>query len=111
MEELKTLKEKSLKLIREIASICLIVISLGTGYFISEKSYNFRHPKPEKVNPYTNIYSPQQISVAIDETENLLLIMKSNGEYTVFNDSIGQAIFKMYAKRIYHEVKSENDMK
>ncbi len=98
--------EKYKKTIREIVTVILISLSLGMGFYISEKSYNLRH-KQEKINPYTNIYSPKQISVAIDETENLLLIMKSTGEYTAFNDSIGQAIFKMYAKRMYNEVKSE----
>jgi hypothetical protein len=102
MEELKSLKEKSLKLIREVSTIFLMVACIGTGFFVAEDTYQFRHKK-EKVNPYSNIYSPKQISVAIDETENLLLIVKSTGEYTAFNDSIGQAIFKLYAKRIFTE--------
>lgn len=96
-------KQKS---IREIAVSAALLLLIGIGYFVSEKTYPLRHSQ-QKINPYTNIYSQKQISVAIDETENLLLIMKSNGEYTVFSDSIGQAIFKMYAKRMYNEVKSE----
>jgi hypothetical protein len=110
IEKITSLKDKSIKLVREVATIALMVSCIGTGFVVSEKTYEYRH-KAEKVNPYTNIYSPKQISVAIDETENLLLIMKSTGEYTAFNDSIGQAIFKMYAKRIYHEVKSEKENK
>ncbi len=100
--------EKAKKFLKETTQTLILFGTLTLGWIICDQTYEFRH-KQEKVNPYTNIYSPKQVSVAIDETENLLLIMKSTGEYTAFNDSIGQSIFKMYAKRMYHEVKSEKE--
>lgn len=102
--------EKIKKNVMDVVQYLCIGAALTIGWVLNEKTYEWRH-KVEKVNPYTNIYSPKQISVAIDETENLLLIMKSTGEYTAFNDSIGQAIFKIYAKRIYNEVKTEETKK
>jgi hypothetical protein len=46
-----------------------------------------------------------QVNLAIDENNHLIIIDKNNGNYTVYEDSIGVAIFNMYARNVI--VKSE----
>ena len=41
-----------------------------------------------------------QINLALDEHNHLLVIDKKTGNYTVYDDSIGVAIFKMYARNV-----------
>jgi hypothetical protein len=36
----------------------------------------------------------------LDEHNNLLVIDKSTGNYTVYDDSVGVSIFKIYARNI-----------
>jgi hypothetical protein len=41
-----------------------------------------------------------QINLALDEHNHLLVIDKKSGNYTVYDDSVGVAIFKMYARNV-----------
>lgn len=53
-----------------------------------------------------NVESPQKevlkssVSIAIDDHDNLMVIDKKSGQYTIFQDSVGHAIFQMYASKI-----------
>jgi hypothetical protein len=42
-----------------------------------------------------------QVNLAIDEHNHLIVIDKTTGDYTVYQDSIGMSIFKLYAKNIF----------
>lgn len=43
----------------------------------------------------------QNVSVAINERKEILIIDRTTGEYSTYEDSVGMAIFNMYAGRIY----------
>jgi len=53
-----------------------------------------------------DVESPQKevlkssISIAIDDHDNLMVIDKKSGQYTIYQDSIGHAIFEMYASKV-----------
>jgi hypothetical protein len=76
----------------------LIVIS----FFAGKKSDTY--PLKEHPNPYSYAFSPKEISIAVNESNELLLIEKKTGKYIVYSDEIGQTIFKMYTNRIYNKI-------
>lgn len=101
---------KTPKIVKEITTVLIMVFCLVMGFYISEQSYNLRH-KQEKINPYSIIYTPIDISIAVNESNDLLIVEKKTGNYIMYNDSIGQTIFKMYANKIYQEHNVEKDIK
>jgi len=43
----------------------------------------------------------KNISVAVNERKEILIIDRNTGEYLTYEDSVGMVIFNMYAGRIY----------
>lgn len=104
-------KEKIVRSLKEFFQYLCLGAAVTVGYLIGNYSYEFRHPKQQKQNPYSIIYAPKDISIAINESDGLLIFMKKSGDYVVYSDSIGQIIFKMYANRIYQEHAPEKEIK
>ena len=50
-----------------------------------------------------------EISIAINESDQLLIIDKQTGEYVVYQDSIGKTIFYLYANKMYKS-EAENNL-
>jgi hypothetical protein len=52
------------------------------------------------------------VTIAIDENSNFMIITKEDGTYTLLEDSIGRAIFDIYVKNIWTQnqppIKIEN---
>jgi hypothetical protein len=47
------------------------------------------------------IVSKNEVFIAVDEYQRFIVIEKQTGNYTIFDDSIGQKIFSMYARNIW----------
>ena len=47
--------------------------------------------------------------MAIDENNNLMIIDVKSGDYTVYQDSVGKMIFKLYAKTVWIENTTPNE--
>lgn len=41
------------------------------------------------------------VTIAIDESQHLIIINNNTGDYTVYQDSIGNTIFKLYAANVW----------
>lgn len=50
-----------------------------------------------------------EVRLAVDENNNLLVIKKRDGSYTAYQDSIGYTIFNLYAKNIWGQASSKNN--
>lgn len=101
-ERLKKIKEKAKPVIingiKMIVLGAIIVASFYQGRFIE------RH-KNEKNNVevvFTRV-NKDEVSLAIDESNNLIIIDNKSGKYTIYQDSIGQSIFKLYARNIWNK--------
>jgi hypothetical protein len=74
-----------------------LVVGFSLGYiyksFISYKSVSETESRM--------IYK-KNVDIAIDENDNLLVISKKDGSYTLYEDSIGYTIFNFYAKNIWN---------
>ena len=44
-----------------------------------------------------------EISVAINERNELMLIDRRNGKYEIYQDSTGMQIFNLYANKLYKD--------
>lgn len=84
----------------------IIVVSVAVAAFQLGVTFANK-PKPEKKeNPYAHAFSPEEISIAVNESNELIMIERATGDYIVYSDKIGQTIFGMYANRIHQEVKN-----
>lgn len=72
----------------------LVGVTIGYYYHVIEeiKLKNVSLPQKEVLR--------SDVSIAVDDHNNLMIIDKKSGEYTIYQDSIGQSIFGMYAGKI-----------
>jgi hypothetical protein len=82
-----------------VAAVGTVMFRLGIAYQSNESQENIKVD-----NPYAHAFSPEEISIAVNESNELIMIERSTGKYIVYSDQIGQTIFGMYANRIHQEV-------
>lgn len=97
-------KEQVIEVAKKVFSYLIIVGALGAGFFVGR--FTQTYPPSEESNPYQDIHSITNISIAVNESNELMLINRKTGEYQMYSDSIGMAIFKMYSNRIYQNASS-----
>lgn len=90
---LKVLANK-LGTIMVIAAAMVIGFLVGYYYwYMSVKTSIQKKPKTMKT-----------ISIALNERDELMIIDRANGVYTIYQDSVGRAIFNLYATKKYNQV-------
>ena len=101
---MKIEREKVMNLLKPAMNL-IIVAAVGTVMFRLGIAYQANESKETtKVdNPYAHAFSPEEISIAVNESNELIMIERATGEYIVYSDQIGQTIFGMYANRIHQE--------
>jgi hypothetical protein len=100
-------REKVMNLLKPAMNL-IIVAAVGTVMFRLGIAYQNNKNKETKVeNPYAHAYSPEEISIAVNESNELIMIERATGDYIVYSDAIGQTIFSMYANRIHQEISND----
>ena len=101
---MKINQEKVMNLLKPAMNL-IIVAAVGTLMFRLGAAYQAHEAKETtKVeNPYAHAFSPEEISIAVNESNELIMIERATGKYIVYSDQIGQTIFGMYANRIHQE--------
>lgn len=82
----------------------IIVAAIATMAFKAGVIYGNQPQKEVQENPYAHAFAPEEISIAVNESNELIMIERATGDYIVYSDQIGQTIFGMYANRIHQEV-------
>lgn len=101
---MKINKETIVKAIKPALNV-VIVVSVATASFKLGSMYQASKKEAIKAeNPYSHAFSPEEISIAVNESNELIMIERATGDYIVYSDQIGQTIFGMYANRIHQEV-------
>ncbi len=85
-----------------VGILALIVLSFSAGRITAD--YPPKNGEISK-NPYSHAFDKKEISIAVNENNELLLIEKKTGDYILYSNSIGMTIFQMYANKIYNESK------
>jgi cellobiose-specific phosphotransferase system component IIC len=99
-EKVKEIMQKVKGIFKIFLNYSLIILGMlvffTLGYYYKDiKSYS------EKSKP---IYIKRsEVTIAIDENSNFMIIAKDDGTYTIMEDSIGRAIFDIYAKNIWSQ--------
>jgi len=100
---MKINKELVLKTLKPALNV-VIVVSVATASFKLGGMYQASKKEDVKIeNPYSHAFSPEEISIAVNESNELIMIERATGKYIVYSDQIGQTIFGMYANRIHQE--------
>lgn len=99
-EKLKNLKVKLSQLFKNGVIYGIIVCAITASFFLGN-FYNqiTNKDKSSKVQVKTIVKS--EVNLAIDENNHLIVIEKKTGNYSIYQDSIGKTIFKLYAKNVW----------
>ena len=94
--------------LNKLKQYAIIAVALVIGFFVGKYTHTIElstkmSKNTYRDNPYRNMRSAKDISIAVDENNELLLINKQTGKYQVYSDSIGMCIFRMYSYRIYQK--------
>lgn len=107
-------KEKLSLFFKSVYKYFIFSVFFAAGYFSSNLqdhyiSINDNSDKtPDEENTY-EVINISDVSVAVDENKNLLLIERSTGEYKIYSDSVGLSIFSLYSNYIYNSYKKGNE--
>lgn len=94
-------KEKVMAFTKKAFTYAIIVGALVIGFFIG-KRFPYTNPHVQD-NPYSHAYNADEISIAVNESNELLMLDRKTGKYVIYSDKIGMTIFKMYTTRIYQD--------
>lgn len=99
-----TIKAKVTHYLKTISKVAIIISALVIGAVIHDIYLRINHPNssPQK---FEKTKKASETSVAINERGELMIIDRSNGNYQLYQDSLGTMIFDMYASRIYSKIK------
>ena len=98
----QSMKQDAAKVFKKVATYAIgtaviagaVTIGIAYGKYTSNVEV-----KPKMViQPSIKL---KDISVAVNERKEILIIDRTTGEYLTYEDSVGMAIFNMYAGRIY----------
>jgi hypothetical protein len=93
--------------VNRIFSYAIVVGALLTGFAIGRYTQDYPPKETVQSNPYAKAFSPKEISIAVNDANELMLIERQTGDYVTYSDSIGMTIFKMYTNRIYQNAKHD----
>jgi hypothetical protein len=117
MEKLETTKMQNLiskvkEGFKHAGKITIIACAMAFGFMASEV-YRKVTAKPKTVTAInlTDVHTLGETSVAINERNELMVIDRQTGTYEIYQDSIGNMIFSLYAGKIYSERTSTNESK
>lgn len=101
---MENFKEKLKTSLKQLSFYTVISLSFVAGASIGYY-YDFIKTNYTKQTPVVSV-KKDEVKLAIDENNNLLVIRKKDGSYTVYQDSVGYMIFNLYAKNIWGQASS-----
>lgn len=99
-EKIQKVKEILKKMFKNIMVYSVILVSTIASFFIGVY-YNKMTDKNKEVKFEVKQIRKSDVNLAIDENNHLIVIEKNTGNYTIYQDSIGQTIFNLYAKNVW----------
>jgi hypothetical protein len=92
--------EKIKKLFTELGKYSIITIVIIAAFFLGKFYESFQNKNDIEKVVITKI-ERSDVNIAIDENNHLMIIDRKTGDYVIYQDSIGNSIFKLYAKNIW----------
>lgn len=92
--------EKSRILLKKIGKFIIFVLLVVFGYSICEI---YHYTKNKSTN---TVKKGNEVSVAVNERGEMMIIDRTTGEYNLYQDSVGIFIFNLYANRMQSQYKN-----
>ena len=98
---MKKFNEKAKPFILRGIRIAIVGFLMFASYY--QGKFTERHKNDDVVIVESNVtkVNKDEVNIAIDESNNLIIIDNESGKYTIYQDSIGSTIFKLYARNIW----------
>jgi hypothetical protein len=84
---------------KKLGNLMVLIIALFAGGVIGYYYHHFT--KTRDVIRVDKVNTMDMTSVALNERNELMIIDRTTGRYVIYEDSVGSAIFAMYANRMY----------
>lgn len=98
--EMTTLKEKANQLMRKMFDISLYILGIVAAFVIGFYCNQLSEFNASKSEKFSKPIDAANISVAVTEHNELLIINRDDRSIDVYSDTVGVSIFKAYANRI-----------
>jgi len=98
--ETKTNSEIKSSTSGKLSSYLFLIVSMALGFTIGYY-YNIISEFKLSKNKVSAEITKSSVNLAVDEDNNLLMIDKQTGNYTIYQDSVGHSIFNLYARNIF----------
>lgn len=93
----------------KLSTYLLIILSVLGGFTIGYYYNVIDDLKMNQGKASVTEVKKVTINLAVDESNNLLVIDKKTGSYIVYEDSVGMSIFNLYARNIYTKHETANE--
>lgn len=107
MEKLENLKEKLNRITKKLVDISLYILGIVVAFVIGFYCNQLNDYYQTKTNKFSKPYSTKNISVAVTDHNELLMIDRNNQSINVYQDSVGFMIFKLYVNRLTSETNAK----
>lgn len=98
-EMLKEGLNKLNNVLKTAGKVTIVIVAMGVGFMSGEIYRNYQNHI--KMTNMQESKKTDATSVAINERGELMIIDRTKGTYTVYENQIGTMIFNLYANKIY----------
>lgn len=98
-EKVENLKETIRTVVKGTMIYGIIIISVIASFIVGYTYHKLNHKVPDEKNMVK--VKKSDVTIAIDEHHRLIVINNETGDYTIYQDSIGKSIFKIYAANVW----------
>ena len=84
---------------RKVLAVVIITLAIVSSFIIG-RHYDKIGNDEEEITNVVKV-KKEQVNIAVDENNHLIIIDNKTGDYTIYQDSIGHTIFKLYARNIW----------
>lgn len=91
------------KIIKDLGNTVLLIMTIVIGFTIGYYYTTLTNQLADKT-PIVNVKTMKETSVGVNERHELLIIDRATGDYIIYSDSVGTAIFNVYANRKYQAI-------
>jgi 5,10-methylenetetrahydrofolate reductase len=106
-EKLKKIKEKVRPVLINITKAIIIGVLVVASFYQGRFIERYKNGKEIELN-VTKV-NKDEVNIAIDESSNLIIIDNETGKYIIYQNSIGESIFKLYARNIWNRGTEESE--